>query len=52
MDQMLDLQSITKNIKQIKSQIQLLQMFVGDLQDMRQLADGVFLLTEQLFNPN
>ena len=29
-----------------------MQVFVGDLLDMRQLCDGVFSLTENLFDPN
>ena len=29
-----------------------MQVFVGDLLDMRQLTDGVFSLTENEFNPN
>ena len=34
------------------SQLTLLQSFVEDLLDLRQLKDGVFTLTNALFDPN
>ena len=38
--------------KLMMSQLTLLQSFVEDLLDLRQLKDGVFTLTNALFDPN
>ena len=36
----------------IMSQLTLLQSFVEDLLDLRQLQEGVFQLSHQVFDPN
>ena len=41
-----------KYFKLVVAQIQLIQTFVDDLLDIRQIKDGVFLLESSVFNLN